>query len=93
MATAPATGLSLAKLPMAARVGFGAGVILLAAIEFVGRRDLRDDLARKTPGAVEFLDHFPRGGLLLRVVKENYRAVLLAVVGPLAIELCGVVRH
>src|SRR5580700_500763 len=67
-------------------------VVFFAAIELGGGLDLGDDFAGKTLGAIELVLHGARGGLLLRVVKEDDRTVLLAVVGALAIELGGVVN-
>src|ERR1700752_2053316 len=58
----------------------------------IGRRnDLRHDLAREASGPVEFVFHLLRRSFLLRIMKEDNRAILLAIVGTLAVQSGGVV--
>ena len=66
-------------------------MIVLGAIEYFGRADMGHDRSVKRLLAIQFAnDRFRR--LLLRLgVIEDYRAILLAGVVPLAIERSGVV--
>jgi hypothetical protein len=59
-------------------------VVFLGPPEIGRRSNLRHNLAREAARAVEFVFNFVRGAFLLGIMKENYGAVLFAVVGPLS---------
>src|SRR6266487_5602347 len=61
-------------------------VIILCLPELRGRRDLGDDLPRVFARPLKLLLRSSRGGLFVRVAKEDHRSILRANVGTLAIE-------
>src|SRR5207244_433591 len=66
-------------------------VVVLGPPERRGRRDLGDDRSAEATRPLELVERSAGGVLLLGVVDEDGRAVLVADVGPLAVELGGIV--